>query len=209
MHLYYEVHPILYLRIMKYCINYIHKNIIKIKKMEVIGMIGNISMEEFARKVYMETGVRPQYNSFALYHNTVYINNMQLGRLYLYGTVDNRKTIKEVRNNNRISLINISKNFVTIFNHNTQKIEVFCVNRVSNVIKWITDQCKVLKVGDYEDYLLLKTDTALCFVRPNGKSNMLGILSEMALGDIEVKVSSKLNEYEIYAKGKLVCKLDK
>lgn len=172
-------------------------------------MIGNISMEEFARKVYMETGVRPQYNSFALYHNTVYICNIQLGKLYMYGTINCKRTIKEVRKGTRISIVDMTKGFVVIFNHDTQKIEIYCNQGISNLVKSITNNSKITKLIIGDDHVFFRTDTAMYFISENGAIKRLGALDGVAVSDMHVKDSTIINGYEIYAGNKLVYVLDK
>lgn len=173
-----------------------------------MGVIGNISMEEFAKQVYSETGVKPYYNDFALFVNTLYLDNKQLGKLFIYGSTNGMVTIKEIRKRNKISSLILDTHFIVIFNHDTQKPEIYVKNSRENVIKQLADRNRVCKATIGDGFLLIKADKANYLLTKEGYLKRLRVPLNIHLDKIWVKRSNRIDGYEVYSSNYLLYFLD-
>lgn len=172
-------------------------------------MIGNISMLDFAKQIYKEVGVRPSYNEFALFQDTVLSDGEMLGRLFLYRTVNRQTTIKEVRKKYRISLLKITKHFIMIFNHDTQSPELYVKGYGSDVIREISRRGKVLTSSFQDDFLFMKADDSIYLITKSGLTRKVRVTGDIPVKNMWIKKSTEVDGYNIYAGTQLLYTVDK
>ena len=136
-------------------------------------MIGVMSMAEFAKKIQAESGVKPSYNTFGLFLPTGVCGERTIGNLYLYGMINNKRSIKQVKKRSRISLLAMVTNFIVVYNLDTNKPEIYqdCVD-ADNVIKNLEDPDSY-RVEFSEEALLLKSQTRLYVIGEHGSLKLL------------------------------------